>query len=637
MPTRRRFVFAVLTAQIAWTGALAHAQVTTLVSKSTQGEISNAHCDSVDVSADGRWIVFESAATNLVPPDTNNRRDVFLHDALEGVTTRVSIGYGGVETDHDSYQPTISADGRYIAFVSGATNILSVPVPGYAHIYLVERESGAIERIDVNDAGETADSFSSYPALDSTGRWVAFSSAATNLAPSVSVGIVRELYVRDRVAGTTTLLSVDPSGSPSGASFDTIDMSWDGGTIVCATFADDLGPVDTNGVFDVYAYGLHSGVWSLVSVSSTGAQGFHPSLRPSVSADGRWVAFESWASTLHPDDATATLDVFVRDLAAGTTELVSYAKGGTTLVGDSRFAEISSDGRFVYFASSVALSPLYSTGGGFRRDRLTGALEAVSLGHELQMGPVDQRMATTSDGAIVVFASWTMGLTPEDTTPMKDVFYRAASGCPPGTYLYPDADGDGYGVPAVPILSCSLVEGFAGNTTDCDDTDPSIHPGAAEPCNGVDEDCDLAADDGCVVVYCQAKPNSLGCLPTIAGSATFASAAGPDHFFVQSAQTLSGQFGVLLLSQTPGGQPFGGGLLCLGFPMLRVGAQNSGGSPPGIDCSGQFSFHLSQSFMLQIHLQAGDTVYGQYWSRDPGFSAPNHIGLTAGLEVTIGP
>jgi hypothetical protein len=636
MNMRPRLALSFLAAQLAWTAA--HAQTTTLASKSSQGVIANAHSDSVDVSADGRWIVFDTVASNLVPGDTNNWPDVYLHDTFTGETSRVSIGFGGTQPDQACNFPRISPDGRFISCVSGATNLLAVPAPSFAKAYVVERESGAIERIDVDDAGAGGNGPCLGPfAMDVRGRWVAFASTATNLGASTSGLFRHELYLRDRVAGTTTLLSVDTSGAASGENFFGVDISWDGNTIVCSTEASNLGPPDPGPFQDVYAYDVHSGVWTLASLTTSGALGNNTSEFPALSADGRLVAFQSRASNMHPQDATLTPDIFVRDLATGTLELISHAASGSTELGSSENPEISADGRFVYFRSTVALSPVYSTGGGFRRDRLTGALEPVSLGHELQMGPVDKRMATTSDGALVAFASWTQGLTPEDTTLSRDVFYRAAGGCPPGTYLYPDADGDGYGVPATPILSCAPMLGFAGNTTDCDDTDPLVHPGAPEPCNGADEDCDGVHDDGCVVQYCEAKLNSLGCLPTIAGSATYASAAGPDHFFVESAQTLSGQVGVLLWSPAPAGQPFGGGMLCVGSPILRVGAQNSGGSPPGVDCSGQFSFHFSQSYMAQSHVQAGDTVYSQYWSRDPGFAPPNNVGLTAGLRFVIGP
>lgn len=637
MSTRRRFVLSAVAAHLALTTAPAHAQVTTLVSKSSQGQIANAPSDRVDVSGDGRWIVFDSVASNLVPGDTNNWKDVFLHDALTGTTSRVSVGFGGAQPDQDCYWPTISADGRYIAFVSGATNLLPVSAPGFLKAFVVERESGAIERIDVNDAGEGADGPCLGPvAMDLRGGRFAFASTATNLAPTTGA-FVHELFVRDRFAGTTTLVSVDPSGAASGENFGAIDMSWDGGTIVCATEADNLGPADTSPFVDVYAYDLHNGTWSLVGVSSAGAQGNHGSVTPSVSADGRLVAFVSQSTNLHPQDTEFSPDIFVRDLATGTTQVVSYGADGMTGHGNSWDPTHSADGRFVYFRSTGALSPVYSTGGGFRRDLLTGALEAVSLGHELQMGPVDQRMATTSDGAIVVFASWTQGLTPEDTSLFQDVFYRAASGCPPGTLLYPDADGDGFGVVAAPILSCTLLAGFAANSSDCDDSDPLIHPGAAETCNGADENCDDIADDGCVVVYCTAKTNSLGCVPAIGASQGYASAAGPDHFFVLADEILSSQFGVFIWSQAGNLIPFGGGVLCLGAPVIRAGALNSGGSPPGVDCSGTFSFHFSQHVMALGQLEAGDTVFCQFWSRDPGFAAPQNISLTDALKFQIGP
>ena len=138
-------------------------------------------------------------------------------------------------------------------------------------------------------------------------------------------------------------------------------------------------------------------------------------------------------------------------------------------------------------------------------------------------------------------------------------------------------------------------------------------------------------------VYCTPKVNSLGCTPSVGASGTCASISGTDNFVVRAANVLSQQNGIMIWSLTPAATPFGGGILCLSSPVIRTPGQNSGGNPPPFDCSGTYSFHFSQAYMQQYFLGQGDTVYAQWWNRDPGFSAPENIGLSGGLKFTIAP
>jgi hypothetical protein len=137
-------------------------------------------------------------------------------------------------------------------------------------------------------------------------------------------------------------------------------------------------------------------------------------------------------------------------------------------------------------------------------------------------------------------------------------------------------------------------------------------------------------------IYCTAKQNSLGCTPMI-GSTGIPSLSGPDNFHVTASNVLNNKLGLMLWSLAPASNPFGGGTLCVQQPIVRTTAQYSGGSTDGDDCTGSYSFHLSQNYMVQQLLAANTSVYAQYWSRDPGFSPPNNIGLTDAIEFTIVP
>jgi hypothetical protein len=136
--------------------------------------------------------------------------------------------------------------------------------------------------------------------------------------------------------------------------------------------------------------------------------------------------------------------------------------------------------------------------------------------------------------------------------------------------------------------------------------------------------------------YCTAKVNSLGCMPAIDWNGS-PSLSGPDNFYVTAATVLNNKTGIMFWGGAQASVPFHGGIRCVASPFIRTHALNSGGNPPPNDCSGSYSFHFSQAYMASHLLSSGDTVYAQFWSRDPGFPAPDNIGLTDGLQFTICP
>jgi hypothetical protein len=137
--------------------------------------------------------------------------------------------------------------------------------------------------------------------------------------------------------------------------------------------------------------------------------------------------------------------------------------------------------------------------------------------------------------------------------------------------------------------------------------------------------------------YCTAKVNSLGCTPSIGWSGTPSLSAPQDDFHIRATNVLNNKPGILVWGLVAFAVPFQGGTLCVKPPMQRTGVQYSGGNPPPSDCSGSYDFHLSQAYMQQFFFQAGAIIYAQYWSRDPGFAAPNNVGLTNALRVVTCP
>jgi len=272
-------------------------------------------CDgSVSISADGRYVAFTSDAPTLVPGDTNNRCDVFVHDRATGATERVSVASDGSEADGDSSQATISGDGAVVAFRSGAGNL----VPGDTNscppftgscpdIFVNDRTTGITERINVASDGTQANAESFAPAVSSDAGLVAFASYATNLVSGGSPGYPA-VFLRDRSSSLTTRVA-DTSLAPA--------LSGDGRFLTFISFASDLVPADTNGQCDVFVDDRASGTTTRVSVASDGSESdvsAYPSVhRTAVSSDGRFVAFTMDDGNLVRADANHGYDVLVHD------------------------------------------------------------------------------------------------------------------------------------------------------------------------------------------------------------------------------------------------------------------------------------------------------------------------------------
>ncbi len=269
------------------------------------------------ISADGRYVAFESGSTNLVPGDANGTEDIFVRDLVSGETTRVSLGVAGAQGDGWSHDPAISADGRYVAFESWATNLVPGDTNIAGDIFVRDLVSGETTRVSVGAAGAQGDWWSHDPAISADGRYVAFESQATNLVPGDTNGGA-DIFVRDLVSGETTRVSVGVAGDLAGE----VELNWsaaisaDGRYVAWASAATNLVDGDTNAIDDIFVRDLVSGVTTRVSVGAAGAQGDGWSADAAISADGRYVAFSSIATNLVDGDNNALEDVFVRRIKA---------------------------------------------------------------------------------------------------------------------------------------------------------------------------------------------------------------------------------------------------------------------------------------------------------------------------------
>lgn len=295
---------------------------TTRVSVGSAGTQANGMSSSPSISADGRYVAFQSEAASLVPGDTNGVDDVFVHDRVLATTTRVSVDASGVQGNGASQRPWVSADGRYVAFDSTASNLVSGDTNVVGDVFVVDRSTGLIAKASVDSLGVQGNGNSFRPSLSADGRYVTFTSPATNLVPADTNGRY-DVFVHDRQTGTTSRESVSSSGlQSSDGSTDFSVISESGLYVAFSSSATNLVSGDTNGLRDVFVRDRALGTTTRVSVSASGAQGVNYSSYPSLSADGRYAAFVSKAPLASGENDTYE-DIFVRDREAGTTERVS--------------------------------------------------------------------------------------------------------------------------------------------------------------------------------------------------------------------------------------------------------------------------------------------------------------------------
>ncbi|MGH9601639.1 MAG: beta strand repeat-containing protein [Terriglobales bacterium] len=349
------------------------------------------------VSSDGRFVVFESDASDLVPTDTNGQGDVFVRDRLTGTTLLVSVNLAGTDGGNAiSDDPVISPDGTKVAFVSGASDLVSNDTQLFPDVFVRDLVAGTTTLVSVNTLGTSSSTGSAGPFLSfsADGTRLAFASSASDLVTIADTSFLADVFVRDLIAGTTTLLSINSAGTATGnAASGGAIISADGQHAVLVSSASDLVATDTNGTQDVFVRDLVAGTTALASVNSAGTDSgngisvFTAGL--GISADGQRVVFDSVASDLVANDTNgAVSDVFVRDLAMGTTTLVSVNLAGTGSGNAfSTRATMNPAGTHVAFESNASDLVATDTNSGgvlgvtdvFVRDLAAGATTLVSV------------------------------------------------------------------------------------------------------------------------------------------------------------------------------------------------------------------------------------------------------------------
>jgi len=415
--------------------APAIAQTTERVSVSTEGVQGDGSSWYPRISADGRFVVFHSHAGNLVPSDTNYVSDVFLHDRLDHTTQRISVSSTGVQGNLPSQDAAISADGRFIAFESSASNLVPGDTNTAADIFVYDRLNGSIERVSVSTTGAQGSYHSLDPIINADGSVVAFHSHASNLVAGDTNG-VPDVFVRDRINGVTERVSVTSGGGQSNGHSSLARISGDGQVVAFVTLATNLAFGDDNGTWDAYVHDRSANITQCVSVTPDGTVGNNVSFGWSITADGTMVALQSYATDLVPGDENGFLDVFVRDLSSGTTECVSVSDTGDQGNHNSMHPSITPDGSIVAFCSVASnLAPGDADGvldwDVFVRDRIAGTTACVSLSTSGEEGNSHSQTPSISvDGRSIAFLSEADNLVPNDTNYEYDIFVRQLP--PPG-------------------------------------------------------------------------------------------------------------------------------------------------------------------------------------------------------------
>lgn len=552
--------------------ASAHAQSCTTgrVSVASNGAQANSWVQQTRMSADGRWVVFASNATNLVSGDANGVRDVFLHDRLANTTLCASSNSLGVPGNGDSGAWLDVADNGKVAFNSSSADLVANDINGNVRdVFVYDPLSHTTQLASVDSVG--GQNSSGHPCdgarISGNGRYVAFASSGAGLALPPS-NFVSQVYRRDLLAQTTMRVSVAPDGTTPANDLcygDWLAISFDGRFVAFVSRASNLVPGNNvNNFPDLFVRDMQTGTTTIVALAPNyGTLGSTP---VSFSADGRYLGYQGWVAN-HP------YSVYVYDRLMDTSQSAALRLDGS-YAGIAGGGLMSRDGRFVSFTSSDAsLLPghgIVNGGDVFVFDRATHVTERVSYGDQGQIG--------------------------DNTSGINDV----------GSYVGA-VIGDDHSAIAFESLAANLVPGDTNYNRDV-----------------FVRTCSLDVPE----IYCTAKVNSLGCTPTISYSGSPSVSAG-SGFTISATHVLNNRSGLLFYGLNgPQAALFQGGYLCVTPPTRRSAIQQSGGSAlPANDCSGQFVFDFNAYIASGVDpiLVQDQPVWAQFWSRDAASASTTNL------------
>jgi Tol biopolymer transport system component len=424
----------IFTAILAGHGVAAQQQapeygITTRANVSATGQQTTQYFSAEGViSRDGRWVAFHTSDRSLIPDDTNDDRDIYIHDTTNRTIERVSVRSDGTPLDAPSSMPSLSREGRWVAFLSQGL-LTPQEEPIYLNQVLVrDRATGTTSRLSQTTAGEPANGWCEITsrAISDDGQTVVFHSRATNLVqPDTNEGY--DIFLYNQATDTLTRLSNGVDGTEANGESKHARISGDGRYVVFDSLANNLVIGDTNIVTDTFFLDMQTGILELVSRNSEGIQANGAAKFPTLSADGRYVAFVSNATNLHPGATDGLWYLYRHDRITGETVLVSQTAEGVITPTFVEAAEMSDDGRWIAFSSGFGLVPEDNNGKSdiFRKDMLSGLVARLSVDSYNQEGDGDSNLPTLSaDGMQVAWESRATNLVIDDTNNNLDIFVR---------------------------------------------------------------------------------------------------------------------------------------------------------------------------------------------------------------------
>jgi Tol biopolymer transport system component len=399
-----------------------------LVSAGPDGQPGGGGSIIVSVTDDGRYVVFQSTADLLNTHDTNGLPNLFVRDLQTGQTTRVSVGLNGQSIGAGIHSAMLSAEGQRLAFDYAGDDLASGDTNEWPDVFVRDLQTGQITLVSAAPNGKPGNGESGGQILSADGRYVAFVSFADDLVPGDTNG-EWDVFVRDLQTGQTRLVSVGLNGQQGNDVAWLTSMSADGRYVGFDSKADNLASGDTNGQSDVFVRDLQTRQTFLVSAGLNGRPGSGESFGPDLSVDGRYVVFGSHADDLLPLPGNAgALDVFVHDLQTGQTRLVSAGLNGAAGNDASYAWELSKNSRYIAFESKADNLVSGDTNGlpdVFVCDLQTGTITLASIALNGQAASLGaKRPSISADGQFVVFESSSDDLVSGDTNGTSDIFVR---------------------------------------------------------------------------------------------------------------------------------------------------------------------------------------------------------------------
>ncbi len=402
-----------------------HAEVRR-VSVSTAGVQGDALSDTPSLSGDGSVVAFHSTAKNLAANDPNSRNDAYVHWVGTGETLVTSAAADGTIGGATSTRAVVSADGKAVVFQSDADNL--VPGDGNTHrdIFLKDLATGAVRIVSLSAAGEQANGHSTLPRFSRDGNRVVFVSEATNLVPN-DTNEKNDVFVKNLMSGEIRIASASATGELGNDDSTFPVLSADGNFVAFSSAASNFVKLDTNKSRDIFVKNMTTGEIRRLSVSAAGQQGDTHSDGPNISADGTIVTFSSESRFLVPNDTNGDSDVFLCDLTAGTIRRASVTATGAETNGASYVQSLSDDGKVLAFGSDApdvvpAPAPNYLFQV-YVKDLTTGEVRAVSVGLDGKIGDGPSfAISLSGDGKKVAFHSESANLVAGDTNNKGDIF-----------------------------------------------------------------------------------------------------------------------------------------------------------------------------------------------------------------------